>query len=205
MLLRNVLVYGFSRNEFVFMSPALRLILGNAKFTLAPNCDNPNDFAMAESYDAICINCGISFHKLDFILERISINPEITILCVSWQEVSQEALDEMLKYGVGAIMIDLENEEEFTFCRNAILAGKAYRSKNSFLEKTRFNKELAVAYENLPPNQKYAFHYIMCGKSQKEFFIDFGYKAFGTASTHWQKVLQKFGVDSVIKLRNMYS
>ena len=199
---KNVLVYGFSRNAFVFMLPAMRYILGQNKFSHVRCVDEA--WKSFYSADVICINCGLAFYEMGVcfnIIEKVFTEKKPLIICLSWQEVPEENLNFLLEHQVKLIMFDLENEEEFLCCHEAFVQGKFYRAKNTFNRDRRIYCDEMEIYERLSKNQKYAFHYMMTGMSQKQFQIDFGYHSLSTASSHWNMVLQKFGVSSHYELR----
>ncbi|WP_156011478.1 hypothetical protein [Treponema sp. C6A8] len=163
-----------------------------------------SEISKNQIYDYICLNCALPFWELDFNLRNLQNHYREFLLGLSFFNIPQENLDLILKYKVKYILIDLENEEEFSFCKKAYEENKAYRSKNTFDESRRIYCDFTSVYEKLPLNQKCAFHYMMSGKTQKEFLYDFGFNSKGTASTYWQNTLCKFNVDSVIKLRNKF-
>ena len=93
---------------------------------------------------------------------------------------------------------------EFISCKKALESNKAYYSKGSLALKNRIYESSADIYKMLSKRQKCAFHYMMSGKSLKEFRSDFNFNSLSTASSHWNKVLEKYQVHSVIQLRNKY-
>ena len=201
---RNVIVYGFSKNAGVFIQPAIKYILGEVKSTYVSEIDSA--WKQFSSADVICINCGMTFYEMGLcfnIIEKVCENLPF-IVCLSWQEVPEENLDVMLLHSVPVIMFDLESEEEFALCADAVRKGKNYRAKNTYNRNERFYCDRIENYLKLSRNQKYAFHYMMCGKSQKEFQIDFGFQSLSTASSHWNMVLQKFNVKNVYELRKLF-
>lgn len=199
--MKRVLLYGFNTNQAIFITPSVRYILGTCRTVII---ENSIDLKRAsDDFDIICVNCGLNFWELDFSLRQADEHVKDYIVCLSLLPVPQENLNLILKYDVQYIMFDLENEEEFVFCKSAIQNQKSYRSKGTFECNQRFNGDSIDIYQTLSAKQKCAFNYMMCGKTQKEFCNDLGFNSLGTASTHWQIVLQKYNVDSVIKLRNL--
>ena len=199
--MKKVLVCGFEKNQAVFLPHNLRYIFDECKFSYI---DNVAEISINQVYDRICLNCGIPFWELDFNLRSLQNHYNDFIVCLSLMNIPQENLDIILQYNVRYILIDLENEDEFTFCKKAYEENKPFRTKNTYDESRRIYCDEIEIYEKLPLNQKCAFHYMMSGKSQKEFQYDFGYNSKGTASTHWQNTLRKFNVESVVKLRNKF-
>ena len=126
------------------------------------------------------------------------------IVCMAWQAVAEENLDLLLEHHADIIMFDLENEEEFAFCHKAIQQGKSYRAKKTYNRNRNYYCDNMEIYSKLSKNQKYAFHYMMIGMSQKQFQIDFGFNALTTAASHWNMVLKKFGVTSHYELKAMF-
>ena len=204
MEIKNVLVCGFSRNEFIFLSPAIRIVLGNAKLFCAKSFNEVQKFISDQNFkiDAVCINCSIPFYELDLLF---SLFPEhILTVCLSWQPVPVENIDVMLKHKADCMLFDMQSEDEFTACHKAVTEGKSFRSKGTFRAKEdSYNNSIDI-YEKLSYRQKCAFLWMMMGKTQKEYMYDFDFKSPGTAATHWHKVLEKYKVKSVIELRNLF-
>ena len=201
-MFKNVYVFGFSKNAFVFMQPALRHILGEHNANYVRTTDDAwKVFSKAE---VICINCGQTFYEIGVcfnIIEKTCTENKPLIVCLSWQAVPEENLDLILAHHAQIIMFDLENEEEFAFCHKAIAQGKTYRAKNTYNRNRNYYCDNMETYSKLSKNQKYAFHYMMIGMSQKQFQIDFGFNALTTAASHWNMVLKKFGVTSHYELK----
>ncbi len=199
-------MYGYSVNAAVMLMPALRYVFGEVSFTI----EEKKALFLREkdnNFDFICINAGLAFYEIEeafVMLERG--NPEKTYktAAFAWDFVPEENLDMLLKYKTDIIMFDLKSEEEFAFCRTALLQNKTYRSKYTFNRNRNHYLDRVDIYNGLPKNQKYACFYMLTGKSQKEFQIDFGFKSLSTASSHWNMVLKKFGVKNVYELRKLF-
>lgn len=200
---KNVSVYGFGMNEYVFMLPAIRYVLGEIKPSRVLSLDDIREGRL--DCDVFCVNCGMSFYDLElafkFLEDSFHDRQKPTVLCLSWEGVPQENLDIMEAHKADLIMLDLREEGEFAFCRKAYLEGKPFRSKGTFARGEEFYCDRVDTYEKLSLKQKYAFLYMMTGKTQKELQIDFGFNSLNTAATHWRAVLTKFKVHSVFELR----
>ncbi|MBR1402609.1 MAG: helix-turn-helix transcriptional regulator [Treponema sp.] len=200
---KKVSVYGFCMNEYVFMLPAIRYVLGEIKPSLVLALDDIRENRL--DCDVFCVNCGMSFYDLElaftFFDASFTGRQKPTVLCLSWEGVPQENLDIMEKYKADLIMFDLRGEEEFAFCRKAYHEGKPFRSEGTFARGEEFYCDRVDTYGTLSKNQKYAFMYMMTGRTQKELQVDFGYNSLNTAATHWRAVLTKFRVRSVFELR----
>lgn len=202
MVFKNICVYGFDMNEYVFMLPAIRYVLGTVKASRVLSLDvireNPPDC------DVLCVNCAISFYDLELFFRAVAEGygeKRPVVFCLAWDGVPQENLDIMLENKAELIMFDLKSEEEFAFCRKAYLEGKPFRSQGTFARGEEFYCDRVDTYYKLSKNQKYAFLYMMTGKSQKELKADFGFKSLNTAAAHWRAVLRKFNVSSAFELR----
>ncbi len=206
MSFKNVCVYGFDKSSYLFMMPAIRYILGTVRAYHTESIEYIRQHA-SES-DILCVNCSISFYDLElffkFVSDSCSDKKKPVILCLSWTGVPQENLDIMLHNKADLIMFDLESEEEFSFCRDAYLKGKSFRSQGTFGRGEEFYCDRLDIYNSLSKNQKYAFMYMMTGKTQKELQVDFGFNSLNTAASHWHKVLDKFKVRSVFELRSIF-
>ena len=202
---KKVYVYGFTKNAFVFLQPALRYILGQNQFNYVGSVEQA--WKTLSQADVICVNCGLTFYELGAafnIIEKLFPQSRPQIICLSWQNVPEENLDLMLEHKIPVIMFDLQSEEEFSLCSKAVTQGKSYRSKHTFNRNAELYCDNMELYSKLSKNQKYAFHYMMIGKSQKEFQLDFGFKSLSTAATHWNMVLQKFDVVNLYELRTKF-
>ena len=200
--LKKICVYGFGMNEYVFMLPAIRYVLGSVKASRILSHDvireNPPDC------DVLCVNCAISFYDLELFFRSVSDgygDERPLVFCLAWEGVPQENLDIMLENKAELIMFDLRSEEEFSFCKKAYFQGKPFRSQGTFERGEEFYCDRVDTYYKLSKNQKYAFLYMMTGKSQKELKSDFGFKSLNTAASHWHAVLKKFKVSSAFELR----
>ena len=155
--------------------------------------------------DVFCVNCGMSFYDLELVFKFLDNSfrdrQRPTVFCLSWEGVPQENLNIMEAYKAELIMFDLRNEEEFSFCRNAFLEGKNFRSDGTFARGDEFYCDRVDTYEKLSPKQKYAFLYMMTGHTQKELQVDFGFNSLNTAASQWHAVLAKFKVRTAFELR----
>lgn len=203
MEVKRILVYGFARNEYCFMLPAIRYVLGSIKAERLSCLDQLR--TSDTECDLICVNCAMSFYELALFFkvfsEKFKGKEKPLIFCLSWEGVPEENLNIMTENKADLILFDLRNEDEFAFCRKAYLEGKSFRSEGTYERSENFYCENLEIYEKLSKNQKYAFAYMMTGHTQKEFQVDFGYKSMNTACTHWHDVLRKFKVTSVCELR----
>jgi len=200
--LKKICVYGFGMNEYVFMLPAIRYVLDRVKASRVLSLDeireNPPDC------DVLCVNCAISFYDLELFFKAVSDGygeERPLVFCLAWEGVPQENLDIMVENKAELIMFDLKSEEEFAFCKKAYLEGKPFRSQGTFCRGEEFYCDRVDTYYKLSKNQKYAFLYMMTGKSQKELKADFGFNSLNTAAAHWRAVLRKFNVSSAFELR----
>ena len=203
---KKVCVYGFGMNEYFFMLPAIRYVLGNIKHAMIPSLDEIRD--RKPECDVFCVNCAMSFYDLElffnFFEESYGAEKRPLVFCLAWEGVSHENLEIMLNHKAEIIMFDLRSEEEFSFCRNAVLEGKPFRSQGTFSNSDEFYCDRVDTYYKLSKNQKYAFLYMMAGKTQKELQVDFGFNSLNTAASHWHGVLTKFNVRSVFELRTKF-
>lgn len=200
--MKNVLIYGFSQNQAVFLTPTVKYLVGKCKiFTGEDALTIKNS---SQSYDILCINASLHFWKLDFALTQLKGKVKENIIGLSLLVVSQKNLDMLLNHGVKYTLINLMHEDEFSSCKKAVESNKSYHSKGSIALKNRTYESNADIYNRLSNRQKCAFHYMMSGKSLKEFYSDFNFNSLSTASSHWNLVLQKYQVHSVIQLRNKY-
>ena len=116
---KKVSVYGFGRNGYVFMLPAIRHVLGKIKpgriLSLDELRENPPEC------DIMCMNCGMSFYDMELFFtvfaDSYGERAKPTVLCLSWEGVPQENLDIMLANNAELILFDLRGEEEFSLCR----------------------------------------------------------------------------------------
>lgn len=200
--MKKILIYGFSQNQAVFLTPTVKYLFGNSKIFMAN--DDASLAKSAETYDIICINASMHFWQLDFVLSRAKEKVKENIVGLSLGSVEQKNLDMLLQHGVKYTLINLMHEDEFISCKKAIENNKSFYSKGSVALKNRTYETSADIYKKLTDKQKCAFHYMMSGKSLKEFRSDFNFNALSTAATHWNIVLQKYQVHSVIQLRNKY-
>lgn len=200
--MKKVLIYGFTQNQAVFLTPAVNCILGECKIFAAN--DAVEISKSPKVFDIICINASMHFWELDFALTKLKEKVKGKIIGLSLGSVEQKNLDMLLHHGVKYTLINLMHEDEFISCRNALENNKAYYSKGSLALKNRTYESSADIYKRLSVRQKCAFHYMMSGKSLKEFRSDFNFNSLSTASSHWNMVLQKYQVHSVIQLRNKY-
>lgn len=202
---KKVCIYGFSNNASVFMMPAIRYIIGDASFTVLEQEPVLLKEKAAE-FDVFCINASMAFYELGLALKML--RKENGLLpytaCISWDFVPEENLDIMIEYKVRIIMFDLQTEEEFSFCKTAFSKNKTYRAAATYVRSPYNYCDSLAIYNSLSKNQKCAFLYMMTGKSQKEFQIDFGFKSLATASSHWNMVLKKFNVENLYKLRMLF-
>lgn len=197
----KVCVTGFTLNEYLFMLPALRSMMG--RISVEYVADLKQLKARDYECDVICINCAINFYELELyfiFLEQKYGNSRPKVMCLATQDVPSESVEIMMKHNAEYIMIGLQDEEEFAACRKAFESNKFYRAKGSFNTFRQFRQDHIEIYEGLSKNQKYAFIYIMMGKTQKQFQIDFGFNSLNTAATHWKQVLKKFNVKNAIEL-----
>ncbi len=100
-------------------------------------------------------------------------------------------------------------QNAYLFMQPAIryVLGNIKTSRVTSLEVIRENPPVCDrvdTYYTLSKNQKYAFLYMMTGKTQKELKVDFGFNSLNTAASHWHAVLKKFNVQSVFELRAMF-
>lgn len=200
--MKKVLIYGFSLNQAVFLSTTVNCIFEDCRIFIVEDLHELKK--SSETYDAICINASLHFWQLDFALTLAKQKGKEHIIGLSLVSVSQKNLDILLSYDIKHILINLQNQDEFIYCKKAIENNKAYHSKGSITLKNRSFSTSADIYNKLSNRQKCAFHYMMSGKSLKEFRSDFGFNALSTASSHWNSVLKKYQVHSVIQLRNKY-
>ena len=198
---KKVCVTGFSYNEYLFMLPAIRAMMG--RISVEYIADLKQLKARDCECDVICINGAISFYELElyfiFLKQKYG-NSRPKVMCLAWQGVPSESIEIMMNHNAEYIMLDLQDEEEFAACRKAFESNKFYRAKGSFNAFRLFRPDHIEIYEGLSKNQKYAFIYIMLGKTQKQFQIDFGFNSLNTAATHWKQVLKKFNVKNAIEL-----
>ncbi len=200
---KNVCVFGFSLNEYVFMLLAIRYIMGQIKPVRINSLDELLQTKL--EYSAFCINCALPFYELDLFFTTFykvyDTDTKPDTFCLAWEGIPNENLEILLKNNAKYILFDLESEEEFYFCKKAYLEGKNFRSRGTFDENRKTFSDRIDIYEKLSKNQKYAFNYMMLGKTQKELQIDFGFNSLNTAASHWHSVLNKFQVNSVFELR----
>ena len=200
---KKVCVYGFGTSEYFFMLPAIRYVLGEIKPERILSLDEIREKKI--DCDVLCVNCSISFYELNLFFKvfRDSFfdGNKPVVFCLSWEGVPQENLNIMIENKAEIIMFDLRSEEEFSLCRKAFLEGKPFRSQGTFASEDEFYCDRVETYYKLSKNQKYAFMYMMTGKTQKELQIDFGFNSLNTAASHWHGVLAKFKVRSVFELR----
>ena len=202
---KKVCVYGFEQNAYLFMQPAIRYVLGNIKTSRVTSLEEIRD--KPRECDVFAVNCAMAFYDLELFFRAVSDgykDSKPIIFCVAWEGVPQENLDIMLSHNSDLIMFDLKNEDEFSFCREAYLSGKNFRSQGTFNRGEEFYCDRVDTYYTLSKNQKYAFLYMMTGKTQKELKVDFGFNSLNTAASHWHAVLKKFNVQSVFELRAMF-
>ncbi len=206
-MVKKVCIYGFSKNAAIFMMPALRYIFGTASFTVF-EFDPVLLKGQDENYDVFCIDASLSFYELELAFKMLQSDKGNLpyIACITWDFVPEENIELMVDYKIPIIMFDLQNEEEFSFCRAAVSQKKTYRTKTTYNREGQgtYYRDSMTIYYSLSKNQKCAFLYMMSGKTQKEFQIDFGFKNLSTASTHWNMVLKKFNVENLYKLRRMF-
>lgn len=202
---KNVCVYGFGMNEYVFMLPAIRYVLGKIKpnriYSLDEIRENPPEC------DILCVNCAMAFYELELFFKAVSKGygeERPLVFCLAWDGVPNENLDVMQENEVELMMFDLRSEEEFAFCREAYLNGKNFRSQGTFGRGDEFYCDRVDTYHKLSKNQKYAFIYMMTGRTQKELQVDFGFNSLNTAASHWHAVLTKFKVKSAFELRSKF-
>ncbi len=200
---KNVCVFGFSLNEYVFMLLAIRYIMGQVKPYRIANLDEL--LQTKPECSAFCINCALTFYELDLFFSTFFkvYEPEKKpdIFCLAWEGIPNENLEIILKNNAKYILFDLESEEEFYFCKKAYLEKKKFRARGTLDENRKTFSDRIDIYQKLSKNQKYAFNYMMLGKTQKELQIDFGFNSLNTAASHWHSVLNKFQVNSVFELR----
>lgn len=199
---KKVCVYGFSMSEYVFMLPAIRYVLGKIRPEKLASLDEVRE--NPPECDVLCVNCAMSFYDLELFFKAASEGygeERPLVFCLAWDGVPQENLDIMLEHKAELIMFDLRSEEEFSFCKKAYLEGKPFRSQGTFERGEEFYCDRVDTYYKLSKNQKYAFLYMMTGKSQKELKADFGFNSLNTAASHWHAVLTKFKVKSAFELR----
>ncbi len=166
---KKVCIYGFTNNAAVFMMPALRYILGSAFFTVF-ELDPFLLKGREADYDVFCINAGLAFYELELAFKMLQSDSGYLpyTACISWDSVPEENLDLMIEYGIRIIMFDLQNEEEFLFCKSAVSQKKSFRSKNTYNRQGNHYCDSMTIYNTLSKNQKGAFLYMMSGKSQNE-------------------------------------
>ena len=198
----KVLIFGFTQNQVVFLTPVVNYILGECKiFTLNDAIEITKS---QEPYDAILINSAMHFWELDFALTIAKKSVNAKIIGLSFFAVQQKNLDLLIYHDIKYILINLQNTDEFILCKKALQNNKYFHSKGTHAAKTKNYELSGDIYKRLSNRQKCAFHYMMSGKTLKEFHSDFGFKALSTASSHWNLVLQKYNVHSVIQLRNKF-
>ncbi|WP_027727298.1 hypothetical protein [Treponema sp. C6A8] len=200
--MKKVLIYGFPQNQAVFLTPTVNFLFGNCRIFFAGTTDELKN--SPEQFDSICINASLHFWQLDFAISLAKKNVKEHILGLSQVSVSQKNLELLFQHGIRHILINLKHQDELIHCKKAIETNTSYHSKGSIILKNKNYESNSDIYNKLSDKQKSAFHYMMSGKSLKEFRTDFGFKALSTASTHWNLVLKKYQVHSVIQLRNKY-
>ena len=200
---KKVCVYGFGRNEYFFMLPAIRHVLSEIKPEKISSLDELRE--KKPDCDVLCVNCAMSFYDLELFFKVVddfyAKGKKPLFFCLAWEGVGYENLEIMQRNRADIIMFDLRSEEEFSFCRKAYLENKPFRSQGTFASGEEFYCDRVDTYYKLSRNQKYAFLYMMTGKTQKELQVDFGFRSLNTAASHWHGVLAKFRVRSVFELR----
>lgn len=77
----------------------------------------------------------MSFYDLDLFFnsfeEIYGAEKRPIFFCLAWEGVPYENLEIMLNHKAEIIMFDLRSEEEFSFCRNAVLEGKPFQSQGT--------------------------------------------------------------------------
>lgn len=200
--MKNVLIFGFTQNQAVFLTTTVRTILGACKITIA---DEVIEIINSkEPYDVICINAAMHYWQMDYILTHAKQKIKDFIMGLSLQSVPQKNMDILLHHDIKYILFNLQHEEEINTCKQAVLSKKMFHSKGSIVHHNYQYENCGDIYRRLSKKQKCAFHYMMSGKSLKEFYSDFNFNALSTASSHWSSVLKKYQVHSVIQLRNKF-
>ena len=200
---KKVCVYGFGQNEYFFMLPAIRYVLGEIKPERIVSLDEIRE--KKSECDVLCVNCAMPFYELELFFKVLTDSYDSgtkpSLFCLSWEGVPLENLEIMEENHADLIMFDLRSEEEFAFCRKAYLEWKPFRSQGTFESGEEFYCDRVDTYHKLSKNQKYAFMYMLTGRTQKELQVDFGFNSLNTAASHWHGVLAKFRVRSVFELR----
>ena len=113
--MKRVLFYGFTQNQAVFLTPAVKCILGECKIFTAN--DAVEISKSPQTYDIICINASLHFWQLDFVLTQIKGKVKEKIIGLSLGAVTQKNLDMLLQHGVKYTLINLCHEDEFISCK----------------------------------------------------------------------------------------
>ena len=94
----KVCVTGFTLNEYLFMLPALRSMMG--RISVEYVADLKQLKAGDYECDVICINCAINFYELELyfiFLEQKYGNSRPKVMCLATQDVPSESVEIMMK------------------------------------------------------------------------------------------------------------
>ena len=108
---KKVCVYGFGQNEYFFMLPAIRYVLGEIKPERIISVDEIRE--KKPECDVLCVNCGMAFYELELFFKVLSDSYDSaskpSLFCLSWEGLPLENLEIMEENQADLIMFDLRS------------------------------------------------------------------------------------------------
>lgn len=113
---KKVCVYGFGQNEYFFMLPAIRYVLGEIKPERIVSLDEIRE--KKSECDVLCVNCAMPFYELELFFKVLTDSYDSgtkpSLFCLSWEGVPLENLEIMEEnHASGEVQVDKKNGNSF--------------------------------------------------------------------------------------------